>query len=76
MAKKNIRVEVTPRNHNEPVERMIKRFSKKVKKERIIESYVERSTYEKPSKRRRREKKRREKVLEKLRIEREKTYEQ
>ncbi|HCT55334.1 MAG TPA: 30S ribosomal protein S21 [Balneola sp.] len=76
MAKKNIRVEVTPRNPNEPVERMIKRFSKKVKKERIIESYVERSTYEKPSKRRRREKKRREKVLEKLRIEREKTYEQ
>ena len=36
--------------------RLIKRFMKKVKKERIIEDYLERTSfYEKPSKRRRKE---------------------
>jgi small subunit ribosomal protein S21 len=38
------------------INRLIKKFNKKVKKERILEEYRERMFYEKPSKKRRREK--------------------
>jgi small subunit ribosomal protein S21 len=40
----------------EPFERMVKRFLKKVKKERIVEQVKERRYYEKPSVVKRREK--------------------
>ena len=68
MAKKSILVEVKPRYHNEPTEKMIKRFVKKCKKERIVENYREKMYYEKPSKKRKREKERRKRVLQKLRM--------
>ena len=61
-------VEVRPKFKDEPIERMIKRFSKKCKKERIIEDYRDRMYYEKPSKKRKREKERRKRVLQKLRM--------
>jgi len=66
MPKKIVNVEVAPRYRNEPVEKMIKRFNKKVKNERIIEDYRERQRYEKPSLKRKRLKRRRRLVLEKL----------
>ena len=68
MSKRPITVEVKPRYDNEPYEKMIKRFMKKCKKERIIEDYRDRRYYEKPSIKRKRKKARRQKVLEKLRI--------
>ncbi len=71
--RKPILVEVKPRYAKEPVERMIKRFSKKVKKERIIENYIEKKSYTKPSVERRRKEKRRKKVLEKLHREKQAT---
>jgi small subunit ribosomal protein S21 len=72
MAVRSINVEVKPKYENENIERMIRRFTKKCKKERIIENFRDRMRYEKPSVRRKKEKARRKKVLEKLRIEREK----
>ena len=60
-------VEVKPRYKDEPIEKMIRRFSKKCKKERIIEQYRDRMYYEKPSKKRKREKEKRKRVLQKLR---------
>jgi len=72
MAVRSINVEVKPKYENEDPERMIRRFTKKCKKERIIENFRDRMRYEKPSIKRKREKARRKKVLEKLRIEREK----
>ena len=72
MAVRSINVEVKPKYENENIERMVRRFTKKCKKERIIENFRERSRYEKPSVKRKREKAQRKKVLEKLRIEREK----
>jgi|TARA_R110000796_G_C14397150_1_gene417153 ribosomal protein S21 len=65
-SKKPIRVEVRAKYPDEPIERMIKRFNKKVKKERIIEIFLEQKNYEKPSDRKRKLQKRRKKVLEKL----------
>ena len=62
---KPINVEITPRR-NEAVERLIKRFAKKVKKERVIEQYREKMFYEKPSERNRRRKKQRKAVLDGL----------
>ncbi len=59
-------VEVKPRFHDEPTERMIKRFMKKCKKERVVENYRDRRYYEKPSVKRKRMKDRRKKVLQKL----------
>ena len=56
MAKKAINVEVEPRR-NEAIERTLKRFTKKVKKEKILEEYRNRMYYEKPSAKRRRLKK-------------------
>ena len=71
MSKKPVNVEVKPRDKNENLARMIRRFIKKVKKERIIEKFRDRMYYEKPADKRKRLKARRKKVLEKLRIERE-----
>jgi len=56
---------------NEPIERTIKRFSKKVKKERIVEEHRERIYYEKPSETKRRLKKRRKATLDKLKAKQE-----
>jgi len=72
MAVRSINVEVKPKYENENIERMVRRFTKKCKKERIIENFRDRMRYEKPSVKRKKEKARRKKVLEKLRIEREK----
>jgi small subunit ribosomal protein S21 len=72
MAVRSVNVEVKPRYDNENIERMVRRFTKKCKKERIIENFRDRMRYEKPSVKRKKEKARRKKVLEKLRIEREK----
>ena len=66
----NVNVEVHLRNR-EPVERMIKRFLNKVKKEKIVEELRNREFYEPPSIKRARLKARRRKVLAKLRRERE-----
>ena len=52
-----INVEVFAR-HNEDTERLIKRFSRKVRKEEIMEEFRERMYYEKPSDKRRRLRKR------------------
>jgi ribosomal protein S21 len=65
-SKKPIRAEVRAKYSDEPIERMLKRFNKKVKKERIIEIFLEQKRYEKPSDRKRKLQKRRKKVLEKL----------
>ena len=57
MGKKTpVHVEVKPRHRDEPIERLIKRFMKKVKNERLIEKVLSRKRYEKPSVKRRREK--------------------
>ena len=47
--KKPIHVEVKPRHRDEPVEKMIRRFTKKVKNERVIEKVLSKKRYEKPS---------------------------
>jgi small subunit ribosomal protein S21 len=70
MAKKKVNVEVHLRNR-EPVERMIKRFLNKVKKEKIVEELRNREFYEPPSVIRARRKARRRKVIAKLQRERE-----
>ena len=72
MAVRPVNIEIKPRYENENIEKMIRRFTKKCKKERIVENFRDRTRYEKPSIKRKREKARRKKVLEKLRIEREK----
>tara|TARA_Y100000034_G_scaffold114770_1_gene151230 strand:+ start:655 stop:867 length:213 start_codon:yes stop_codon:yes gene_type:complete len=59
----NVEVEL---RRNEDVERAIKRFIKKVKKEKIIEDLRERKYYEKPSVVKRKLKKKRKAVLDKL----------
>jgi len=69
MAKRPINVEVTPRYPNEPIDRMIRRFTKKIKKERIMEDYREKRYYEKPSEKRKKDKRKRIRTLEKLQIE-------
>jgi ribosomal protein S21 len=71
MSKRPINVETKPRYKDEPIERMIKRFMKKIKKERVVENFIERQRYEKPSVKRKREKERRKKTLEKLRLKQE-----
>jgi small subunit ribosomal protein S21 len=50
MSKQNthVNIKVQPKK-DEPFERMLKRFMKKVKKERIIEQIKDRRYYEKPS---------------------------
>ena len=71
MPKRPINVEIKPKYDDEPLDRMIRRFSKKVKKEKIIEDFIERKRYEKPSIKRKREKHRRDRILKKLQLERE-----
>ena len=56
MTKKNVNVSINLRDAKGDPYRLIKRFIKKVKKERIIEDYLSRRFYEKPSVKRRREK--------------------
>jgi small subunit ribosomal protein S21 len=51
---------------NESVEAMLKRFSRKVKKEKIIEEYRERQQFKKPSEIKREKKAKRKAELEKL----------
>jgi len=64
---KVVRAEIKPKYSDEPIERMIKRFTKKVKKERIIDLVLENRYYEKPSVKRKKLQKKRKKVLDKLR---------
>ena len=66
-----VNVEVTRRG-DEPIERMLKRFIKKCKKEKIIEEYKARRYYVKPSEVRRVKKRRRAKIARELQAEREK----
>tara|TARA_R100000008_G_scaffold6745_1_gene3739 strand:- start:1180 stop:1404 length:225 start_codon:yes stop_codon:yes gene_type:complete len=56
----------TPVKKGESIDRAIKRFSRKVKKEGIIEAYKEKMYYEKPSDKKKRVAKQREKILQKL----------
>ena len=56
-----VNVEVV-RKENESIERMLKRFMKKVKKEGIMEELRERSYYTKPSETKRHAKKRRKRI--------------
>ena len=67
---KSVNVEVRLRR-DESIERALKKFVKKVKKERIIEDVRERMYYEKPSEVRRRLKKRRKATLDKLKAQQE-----
>lgn len=53
---KTVNVEVHLRETNGDVNRLIRKFIKKCKKERIIEDYLDRRFYEKPSSKKRREK--------------------
>ena len=53
---------------NESIDHLIKRFNRKMKKEKIIEEYMERQHYKKPSVARREEQARRKKVLEKQKM--------
>tara|TARA_R110000824_G_scaffold374700_1_gene565265 strand:- start:136 stop:360 length:225 start_codon:yes stop_codon:yes gene_type:complete len=53
---KVVNVEVTLREVKGDQNRLIRKFIKKCKKERIIEDYLERRFYEKPSVKKRREK--------------------
>jgi len=63
---KVVNVEVKRRDR-EPIDRFIKRFLNKVKKERIIEEIQSREFYEKPSEIKAKERNRRKRVLRKLR---------
>ena len=63
--KKPINVEVRSKK-NEPIDKLIRRFSKKVKKELIIEEVRERRYYEKPSEVRAKLKKKKKLVLDQL----------
>ena len=65
MSKKNINVEIVPRN-NESVERLLKRFTRKIKKEGIIQEVRDRRYYEKPSAKKAKVAKQRKKILDKL----------
>ena len=65
MSKRPINVQ-TPVKKDEPIDRAIKRFSRKVKKEGIIEAYREKMYYEKPSDKKKRMAKQRAKILQKL----------
>jgi len=54
--KRPVNVEVTLKEVGGNASKLIRRFMKKVKKERIIEDYLDRRFYEKPSVKRRKEK--------------------
>ena len=67
MAKKAVNVSVRPRGKKDNQHRMIKRFMRKVKKERVIEQFRDNRFYQKPSVKRRAAAKKRRRVLDKLR---------
>ena len=54
--KRPVNAQVTLKEAKGDINRMIRKFMKKVKKERIIEDYLDRRFYEKPSAKKRREK--------------------
>ena len=54
--KRAVNVEVTLKEAKGDISRLIRKFMKKVKKERIIEDYLDRRFYEKPSQKRRKAK--------------------
>jgi ribosomal protein S21 len=58
MANKCVNVQVKLSDTRGDFNKMVKRFIKKVKKEKIIDTYRERRFYEKPSDKKRREKRR------------------
>jgi small subunit ribosomal protein S21 len=64
MAGKSINVEVIVRR-GEPLERAIRRFKKRVKKDGILEEHIKRKRYEKPSTTRRKKKLNRLRLIEK-----------
>tara|TARA_B100000686_G_scaffold303882_1_gene341063 strand:- start:148 stop:360 length:213 start_codon:yes stop_codon:yes gene_type:complete len=66
---KPINIDVKVRD-NESVERALKRFTRKVKKEGILQDVRERMRFEKPSAKKARVAKQRKKVLDKLKRER------
>jgi len=66
MSKNPAHVVVRPRGRNDTPQRMIKRFLKKVKKFKILETYRETLRHQKPSERKRKQRKVRERVLKKL----------
>jgi len=70
MSKSPINVETFVKK-GEPIERTIKRFSRKVKKEGVIDRYRDRMYYEKSSDRKRRLAKRRKAIMQKLKQKRE-----
>lgn len=64
--KRPVNVSVRPRGRNDNPMRMIKRFMKKVKKMKILETHREKLRYTKPSEKKRLQKKKRARVLKKL----------
>lgn len=56
MMSKTVNVEVTLKEVRGDQNKLIRKFIKKCKKERIIEDYLDRRFYEKPSTKKRREK--------------------
>ena len=65
MGKKAVHVLIKPRGRNDTPQRMIKRFIKKTKKEKIVEKYRETMRYEKPSEKRRKQQKNRDRLIKK-----------
>jgi len=61
---KPFNVEIIPRRNESP-EKLVRRFTKKVKKERILEEVRERAYYVKPSEKRRRQRRERKRVIQK-----------
>jgi ribosomal protein S21 len=66
MSKHPVNVSIRPRGRNDNPMRMIKRFMKKVKKYKVLETYRETLRHEKPSDKKRKARKRRDKVIKKL----------
>ena len=67
---KAVNVEVSLKEVRGDVGRLIRKFNKKVKKERILEEFKERMFYEKPSSKRRKEKLRKKEIARKKELER------
>lgn len=66
MSKHPVNVSIRPRGRNDNPMRMIKRFMKKVKKYKVLETYRETLRHEKSSDKKRKARKRRDKVIKKL----------
>jgi ribosomal protein S21 len=69
-----VNVEVTLNQVRGDTNRLIKRFIKKCKRERIIEKYLNSQTYEKPSTAKRRKNKQRKQNARKAELERNKKF--